>query len=101
MINNLLVTAPGFIVKGKGEEASLSSAAHGPGRRMSRTAALKINNAWNHEWRIKKKHGVKLISGGLDEAPQPYKDIESVMQSQKQLAEVVGKFYPKIVRMDG
>src|SRR5689334_19180883 len=31
------MTAPGFIVKGKGEEASLSSASHGAGRKMSRT----------------------------------------------------------------
>ena len=94
------MTAPGFIVKGKGEEASLSSAAHGAGRRMSRTAAIK---SITHETMTEelKKHGVKLIGGGLDEAPQAYKDIESVMQSQKQLVEVVGKFYPKIVRMDG
>ncbi len=94
------MTAPGFIVKGKGEEASLSSAAHGAGRRMSRTAAIKsiTHETMNEEL---KKHGVKLIGGGLDEAPQAYKDIESVMQSQKQLVEVVGKFYPKIVRMDG
>ncbi|MEO6219708.1 MAG: hypothetical protein ABIO81_04720 [Ginsengibacter sp.] len=31
------------------------------------------------------KHNVKLMGGGLDEAPQAYKDIEIVMQSQKQL----------------
>jgi tRNA-splicing ligase RtcB len=47
------------------------------------------------------RHGVKLLGGGLDEAPQAYKDIEEVMQSQKQLVDTVGKFYPKIVRMDG
>src|SRR5215212_2902030 len=35
------MSAPGFIVKGKGEEASLSSASHGAGRRMSRTVAIK------------------------------------------------------------
>jgi tRNA-splicing ligase RtcB len=39
--------------------------------------------------------------GGLDEAPQAYKDIEDVMRSQRQLVEVVGQFTPKIVRMDG
>ena len=94
------MTAPGFIVKGKGEEASLSSASHGAGRKMSRTAAMK---SITHETLRDelKKHGVKLIGGGLDEAPGAYKDIETVMQSQKQLVDVVGKFYPKIVRMDG
>ena len=35
------MTAPGFIVKGKGENASINSASHGAGRQMSRTAALK------------------------------------------------------------
>ncbi|WP_246228301.1 RtcB family protein [Paraflavitalea devenefica] len=34
------MTAPGFIVKGKGELASVNSASHGAGRKMSRTAAL-------------------------------------------------------------
>lgn len=94
------MTAPGYIVKGKGEEASISSASHGAGRRMSRTAAMK---SISHETMRDelKKHGVKLIGGGLDEAPQAYKDIESVMESQKQLVDIVGKFYPKIVRMDG
>ena len=47
------------------------------------------------------KHGVKLLDGGLDEAPQAYKDIEAVMRSQKQLVDIVGKFIPRIVKMDG
>jgi tRNA-splicing ligase RtcB len=94
------MTAPGFIVKGKGEIASISSAAHGAGRKMSRTNALK---SITHE-RLKatlKEHGVKLLGGGLDEAPEAYKNIEEVMESQKQLIEVLGKFTPKIVKMDG
>jgi tRNA-splicing ligase RtcB len=94
------MTAPGFIVKGRGEEASLSSASHGAGRRMSRTLAMKSISHESLKEELK-KHGVKLIGGGLDEAPHAYKDIETVMQSQKQLVDVVGKFYPKIVRMDG
>lgn len=92
------MTAPGFIVKGKGEEAALSSASHGAGRKMSRTAALKtITHKTLQE--MLQKHGVKLI-GGLDEAPDAYKDIHTVMQAQKHLVETVGLFYPKIVRMD-
>ncbi|CAN5616060.1 RtcB family protein [soil metagenome] len=94
------MTAPGFIVKGKGEEASINSASHGAGRRMSRTTAMKAitHNAMKQEL---EKHNVKLLGGGLDEAPFAYKDIELVMQSQKQLVEVVGKFTPKIVKMCG
>lgn len=85
------MTAPGFIVKGKGEEASINSASHGAGRRMSRTQANAsiTQNALNQELA---KHNVKLLGGGLDEAPFAYKDIEQVMQSQKALVDIVGKF---------
>ena len=43
----------------------------------------------------------ELIGGGLDEAPQAYKDIRQVMASQRGLVDVLGSFTPKIVRMDG
>jgi tRNA-splicing ligase RtcB (3'-phosphate/5'-hydroxy nucleic acid ligase) len=94
------MTAAGFIVKGKGENASVNSASHGAGRKMSRTTALKsiTHEALKEEL---KRHQVKLIGGGLDEAPFAYKDIETVMQSQKALVDIVGKFTPKIVKMDG
>lgn len=94
------MTAPGFIVKGKGSPASLASAAHGAGRMMSRTAAMKILSYDNINNELK-KHGVKLIGGGLDEAPQAYKDINLVMKFQHELVDIAGVFYPKIVRMDG
>ncbi len=94
------MTAPGFIVKGKGETASVNSASHGAGRKMSRTAALgSVTHKALKE--ILQKHGVILMGGGLDEAPFAYKDIEAVMQSQTQLVDVLGKFTPKIVRMCG
>jgi tRNA-splicing ligase RtcB len=94
------MTAPGFIVKGKGEMASVNSASHGAGRKMSRTAAL--NSITHKALRdILQKHDVKLIGGGLDEAPFAYKDIDVVMQAQQNLVDVVGKFTPKIVRMCG
>jgi tRNA-splicing ligase RtcB len=66
---------------------------------MSRTKALSgiTHTALKNELQ---KHGVILSGGGLDEAPQAYKDIHEVMQSQKQLVDVLGLFYPKIVRMD-
>jgi tRNA-splicing ligase RtcB (3'-phosphate/5'-hydroxy nucleic acid ligase) len=94
------MTAPGFIVKGKGEIASVNSASHGAGRKMSRTAALNsvTHTALNEALA---KHGVKLLGGGLDEAPFAYKDIHEVMKAQQNLVETVGLFYPKIVKMDG
>jgi tRNA-splicing ligase RtcB len=44
---------------------------------------------------------VELIGAGLDEAPMAYKDIHQVMNSQKDLVDVMGSFMPKIVRMCG
>lgn len=94
------MTADGFIVKGKGLDASLHSASHGAGRKMSRTAAINsiTQKALQDELL---KHGVKLIGGGLDEAPFAYKNIEEVMKSQRSLVDVIGRFTPKIVKMDG
>ena len=94
------MTAPGFIVKGKGEVAALNSASHGAGRKMSRSKAL-ANITHEALKKELKDHGVKLIGGGLDEAPFAYKDINEVMQSQTTLVDVFGKFYPVIVQMDG
>jgi tRNA-splicing ligase RtcB len=93
------MTAPGYIVSGKGLEASLNSAAHGAGRRMSRSKALS-SITMNDMKKLLKDHGVTLLGGGLDEAPQAYKDITKVMQAQTDLVDIVGAFYPKIVKMD-
>ncbi len=92
------MTAPGFLVRGKGHEAAINSASHGAGRRMSRTQAIK--NITHQEMRkMLKDHGVSLIGAGLDEAPNAYKDIETVMAAQTDLVSVVAKFTPKMVRM--
>lgn len=94
------MTADGFIVKGRGEAASVNSAAHGAGRKMSRGKALE---SVTHS-RLRKalqSAGVQLLGGGLDEAPFAYKDIDTVMAAQADLVETVGRFTPKIVKMDG
>jgi tRNA-splicing ligase RtcB len=94
------MTADGFIVKGKGEVAAINSASHGAGRKMSRSRA--IASVTDKQFKDElKKFGIKLLGGGLDESPFAYKDINVVMQSQKALVDVVGKFTPKIVKMDG
>lgn len=92
------MTAPGFIVRGKGVYDSINSASHGAGRQMSRRKAknsLTKSDVRKHL----RQQGVTLIGGGLDEAPMAYKDIHEVMRSQQDLVEVVGTFQPKIVRM--
>lgn len=92
------MTAPGFLVRGKGEKNAINSASHGAGRQMSRTQAEK--NITKAEMQaVLKDHGVTLIGAGLDEAPMAYKDITVVMEAQKELVDVVAKFTPKMVRM--
>lgn len=67
---------------------------------MSRTKAMESVTDKQFKDELK-KFGIKLLGGGLDEPPFAYKDINMVMQSQKALVDVVGKFTPKIVKMDG
>ncbi len=93
------MTAPGYIVRGKGNADSLQSASHGAGRLFSRRKCKE--NFTRSE--IKKEladYGVTLIGGGIDEAPMAYKNIKKVMNNQRELVEVIGTFTPKIVRMD-
>lgn len=93
------MTAPGFIVMGKGNAASLNSASHGAGRLFSR-AKCKANFTPSAIKKELQKHDVHLIGGNVDEAPMAYKDIHKVMALQTELVTVLGTFTPKIVRMD-
>lgn len=91
---------PGYIVQGVGNQASLSSASHGAGRVMSRNQAKQTITKSQQRTYLKER-GIHLIGGGLDESPQAYKDIDEVIEAQKDLIHVVGKLIPRIVRMDG
>ncbi|HEX2907859.1 MAG TPA: RtcB family protein [Phototrophicaceae bacterium] len=91
---------PGFVVRGKGVVASLSSAAHGAGRAMSRRKALDTITKTERD-RYLQERGVTLIGAGLDEAPQAYKPIAEVIAAQSDLVDIVGQFTPLMVRMDG
>jgi len=89
-----------FVVRGKGHPGSLNSAAHGAGRVMSRTAAIK-QFRWG-PWREHlERRNVRLLAAGLDEVPGVYKNIHEVMEHQKDLVEIVGEFQPRIVMMCG
>jgi tRNA-splicing ligase RtcB (3'-phosphate/5'-hydroxy nucleic acid ligase) len=94
------MATPGFIVKGKGKASSINSASHGAGRIMSRTQAKKTLSK-SEVARFLKTAGVEVIGSGLDEAPMAYKDINQVMEHQKDLVDILGTFTPKIVRMCG
>lgn len=89
---------PAFIVRGKGKPESLRSCSHGAGRCMSRTQAIKTQNA--AKWKsIIKQRGVRVLSYGIDEVPGVYKSIHKVMAAQKDLVEVIARFDPKLVKM--
>src|SRR5256885_2013862 len=92
------MASPGYVVRGKGNPASLNSASHGAGRVMSRTKA-KQSFTWSGVNKLLAEREVHLISAGIDEVPGVYKDIETVMSQQHDLVDVVARFDPKIVKM--
>lgn len=77
-----------YIVRGLGNESAFNSASHGAGRRMSRTRAKK---SFTVKDLIEQTRGVECRkdSGVIDEIPGAYKDIESVIEAQTDLVEVV------------
>ena len=93
------MTTPGYLVKGQGVNESLYSASHGAGRAMSRQKA-KENFTQSTLKKILTAANVQLIGGSVEEAPLAYKNIERVMDFQKDLVEIQGKFMPRIVRMN-
>lgn len=89
---------PGYVVRGKGLPESVNSASHGAGRKMSRRGALDSITKPMRD-RYLQERGVTLLGGGLDESPQAYKDIETVIAAQADLVELIGRFTPRVVRM--
>jgi tRNA-splicing ligase RtcB len=79
-----------YIVKGLGNEKAFNSASHGAGRRMSRNAAKRHFTVRDLE---EQTRGVQCRkdSGVLDEIPGAYKNIDQVMEQQRDLVEVVAK----------
>lgn len=92
------MTAPGFLVRGKGATNAINSASHGAGRKMSRTQAIKSISKATMKNALEEA-GVVLLGAGRDEAPMAYKDIHTVMAAQTDLVEVIAQFSPKMVRM--
>ena len=77
-----------YIVRGKGNEEAYSSCSHGAGRRLSRGAAKR---AFTVDDLAVQTTGVECRKdeGVLDEIPGAYKDIDTVMENQKDLVEIV------------
>jgi tRNA-splicing ligase RtcB len=80
--------ARSYIVRGLGNADSFHSCSHGAGRKMSRTEARKRFSLEDHRVAtlgVECRKDVDVI----DETPAAYKDIDAVMQAQKDLVEVV------------
>lgn len=77
-----------YIVRGLGNPDSFESSAHGAGRRMSRTQA---NAQFTEADLIAQTKGVicRKDQGVVDEIPGAYKDIDAVMENQKDLTEIL------------
>lgn len=77
-----------YIVEGLGNPDSFCSASHGAGRRMSRGKAKKVFTVDDLR---QQTAGVECRKdeGVLDEIPGAYKDIDQVMENQKDLVRIV------------
>lgn len=91
---------PSYLVEGLGNPESLESSSHGAGRPCSRAEAKRnYDSDFVTEW-MKKQN---ILSFGLapDEALTAYKDIDRVMELQKDLVCPVAKMSPVVVIMGG
>ncbi|MCG2577462.1 RtcB family protein [Dechloromonas sp. XY25] len=80
--------ARSYVVRGKGNVESFDSSAHGAGRRMSRNAAAR---SFTEADLRRQTAGVvcRKDKGVIDEIPGAYKDIDAVMDNQRDLTEVL------------
>lgn len=77
-----------YIVSGKGNTESFCSCSHGAGRVMSRTEAKR---RFKRDDLLQQTHGVECRKdkGVLDEIPAAYKNIDTVMENQRDLIDVI------------
>lgn len=77
-----------YIVRGKGNADSYCSCSHGAGRKMSRNQAKKLFTSLDLEAQT---IGVECRKDDdiIDEIPGAYKDIDAIMDAQKDLVDIV------------
>jgi len=88
-----------YIVKGLGNKESFESCSHGAGRKMGRKEACRTLNLKEEVKRLDDMGVIHAIRGvnDLDEASGAYKDIDVVMENQKDLVEVLVELTPLAV----
>jgi tRNA-splicing ligase RtcB len=83
-----------YIVKGLGNKASFNSAAHGAGRKMSRSKARKTLSLESFAKAMEGRTWLDTKATALlDEHPDAYKDIEQVMRNQADLVTVEAELH--------
>jgi tRNA-splicing ligase RtcB (3'-phosphate/5'-hydroxy nucleic acid ligase) len=77
-----------YIVRGLGNPESFNSCSHGAGRAMSRGEAKRRFTVEDHA-RMTQGIECRKDADVIDETPAAYKDIDAVMEAQKDLVEIV------------
>ena len=88
-----------YIVRGLGNAESFASCSHGAGRRMGRKQAQRELDLQHEIDLLNEKGVIHAIrhTKDLDEATSAYKDIDVVMENQRDLAEIVVALTPLAV----
>ena len=88
-----------YIVRGKGNPESFESCSHGAGRKMGRNEARRTLILEEEIRKLDQKGVLHAIRGkyDLDEAPSAYKDIDWVMENQKDLVDIEIELTPLAV----
>jgi len=83
-----------YITEGLGNPESFMSSSHGAGRKMGRNEAKKTLDLFEEQEKMEGVvHGLRTVED-LDEAPGSYKDIDVVMENQKDLVKILVKLSP-------
>ena len=85
-----------YIVRGKGNEESFMSCSHGAGRTMGRKQAQRTLDLDTEIKKLEDQgivHSIRTVKD-LDEASGAYKDIDVVMEAQKDLVDIEVKLTP-------
>jgi tRNA-splicing ligase RtcB len=88
-----------YIVKGKGNPESFKSCSHGAGRALSRKKAQNTLSLEEEITRLDNQNIIHAIRNkkDLDEAPGAYKNIDIVMENQKDLVDIEVELTPLAV----
>ena len=88
-----------YIIEGLGNEESFKSCSHGAGRRMGRRQAQRTLDLHDEVDRLNAQGIIHSIRGNrdLDEAPSAYKNIDQVMDNQKDLVKIKHRLTPLAV----